>query len=224
MIMIPALLLLGLPAHHAIASSRVGVIGMGLASWLEFHRQRKIDYGIAAFITLALVSGSFVGVHMVLQLSNVLLKKLIAVLTLLSLLVLLLKPEAGVKKLNKKPTILSYCISFLLLFFIGIYAGFFGGISGSLVSLVFIFLFGHTFIQTIANRKPAFSLFAITNAAIFLLAGKVIYDVAFSLLAGAFIGSWIGAHYAEKIGDRRIKKMFLFMVFLMSLKLLLGGG
>ena len=107
-----------------------------------------------------------------------------------------------------------------MMFFLGIIGGFFSA-TGVWFSYVYIFYYGMTFLQTAATRKIA-GMFMLTVSLVILIpAGIINWPVALSMFLGGSMGSWLSAKYSAKIGNTRVRYLFLFVMFLMAVNILL---
>src|SRR5690606_4993945 len=65
---LPVLIVLGLPAHVANGTNRVGIALQSLSSTWEFHRKKALDWKIAARLvvpcSLGAVAGAFVSLDL----------------------------------------------------------------------------------------------------------------------------------------------------------------
>ena len=60
----------------------------------------------------------------------------------------------------------------------------------------------------------------VTAATIFSIHNAVNYYLGAAMLAGCLIGSYLGAHYAERIGNVWVKRMFTAFVIFAVIKLI----
>jgi len=59
---IPVLMFLGLPAHIAIATSKVGYLGYGTSTIYKFNKSKKILYKHILPLTIVGLVGSLIGI------------------------------------------------------------------------------------------------------------------------------------------------------------------
>ncbi|MDA8126804.1 MAG: sulfite exporter TauE/SafE family protein [Deltaproteobacteria bacterium] len=225
MITVPLLIMLGLPPHVAIGTDRLGTSGIGLAGLYSFHRQGKVNYRLAFVIAIPCLLGGFVGANLALQISAALLKKVIIVLTIGLLVFVMTNPMVGLaasaaeKPLSTGRTLWGGFLSFL----VGIHGGFFGGGSATFLAYVVILVFRQSFLECAANSKVASFLMAATAAATYAYHGAIHLPLGLALFAGCCTGSFLGAHYSDRIGNVWIKRLFIGVVLLMVAKLLLDA-
>ena len=90
---IPLLNFLGFSPKSAIATFFFGVTAMNITGWYGFHRNQMLNYRIGLLVTIPSFAGAIIGASIVLQFEEDILKKVIAILTLVTLLFSLLKPN-----------------------------------------------------------------------------------------------------------------------------------
>jgi uncharacterized membrane protein YfcA len=217
----PALIFLGLPPNVAIGTNRFGANGLIISGLYVFNKKGIINYRIGLTMCIPTLLGSVLGANLVLQFNVVTLRYAIAIITIVFLFFTLLKPEIGIEKTKHVIKKHEYLIGAVLSFFIGIYAGFYGGATGTFVSYVLILLYGQTFLESAATRKTITVLPSLLATTVFAFAGVIMYSFGIALFVGNFIGSYIGAHYSDRIGNVWIKRLFFGIVFIMAVKLVI---
>jgi uncharacterized membrane protein YfcA len=221
-ITIPTLILLGLPPHTAIGTDRFGIIGIGLAGWYKFQKMGLINYRIGFIIALPVLFGSMLGSNLVLQISEGALKNVIITLNILIMIFILLNPDIGVEKKAAPLTNRIIAIGASLSFLVGIYGGFYGALAGTFVLYILILWFRLTFIQGAATLKIASVFMTVTAATVFSIHHAVDYELGGAMFAGCLIGSYLGSHYAERIGNVWVKRMFTAFIIIAVIKLILS--
>ena len=222
LITIPVLMLLGLPPHTAIGTDRLGITGLGIAGWWKFHQKRMIDYRIGVTLGIPTFLGSLLGAMLVLEIDPALLKRIIATFTVMALVLTAVKPKIGIEKTQRTIGRRHYLWGIFFGFLVGGYGGFYGPMASTFLAYVLIFLFGQTFLEGAASVKIATVLMTSVAALVFAIHGAVDYTYAAVLFTGCFIGSYLGAHYSDRIGNIWMKRVFIVVVLIMVIKLL-GG-
>jgi uncharacterized membrane protein YfcA len=221
LITIPTLILLGLPPHTAIGTDRLGITGLGLAGWYKFHQKGMINYKISFMVGVSTLVGSLLGANLVLQINPIILKKLIAVVTVCILGLVAVKPQIGLERIKHVMKNREYVIGIVTSLLVGIYGGFYGAMAGTFLLYIFLFFFGQTFLESAANVKIPSFMMTMMAGLVFAVHGAIHYSLTMALFMGCFIGSYIGAHYSDRIGNVWIKRLFIIIVLFMVLKLLL---
>jgi uncharacterized membrane protein YfcA len=221
LITIPILIFLGLPPHTAIGTDRLGITGLGIMGWYKFHEKGLVRYSISLLMGAAALAGSFIGANLVLQISMGLLKKIIAIATILILILVIAQPRLGVEKRDRVITRGEYRTGIFISFFIGIYGGFYGAMAGTFLLYVLLFIFHQTFLEGTGTLKLTSLMMTTTAALVFAMKGAIHYPMAAAMFLGCGIGSYFGAHYSDRIGNVWIKRLFIAIVLIMVVKLLI---
>ena len=74
--------------------------------------------------------------------------------------------------------------------------------------------------ESAGTRKIMTLLVTAAATFIFIVGGVIDYPIGISLFLGMSLGSYIGAHYSDKIGNVWIKRLFFMIVIIMAIKLL----
>ncbi|MFH1489015.1 MAG: sulfite exporter TauE/SafE family protein [Pseudomonadota bacterium] len=218
LITIPLLILLGLPPHVAIGTDRFGMMGIGWAGLYKFHRKKMIDYRLGLLMALPTLIGSFAGANLVLSIQEKVLQVIIMT-NIFCMLYLLLNTRLGLEGKGRAAGSLTYWTGGILCFIIGVYGGFYGAMAATFLAYVLIIWFGQTFIQSAANIKVA-SLSMTTSASIvFFMKGSIHFPLGIVMFSGCLCGSYLGAHYSDRIGNLWIKRFFLAVLTIMLLKM-----
>jgi len=220
LITIPLFISLGLPPHTAIGTDRLGISGLTIAGWYQFHKKGLIDYKIGLLMGVVGLIGSFLGANLVLKIEVSLLKKVIAMITFFILIILFLKPSIGIEERKSVLSTRQYSAGLFFNFLVGIYCGFYGAMAGTFMLYVLLFSFKQTFLEGTATVKICSLMMTTTAAIVFASKGSIDYTVAAVMFVGCAIGSYFGAQYADRIGNIWIRRMFIAIVLAMVVNLL----
>lgn len=218
---IPVLIFLGLPPHTAIGTDRLGIAGLTTVGWYKFHQKGLIDYPVALGMGVAAVVGSFLGANLVLEISMGLLRKIIAIVTVAILVIVIAQPRLGLEKSKERIQGRAYGAGVPITFFIGVYGGFYGAMAGTFLLYVLLFIFRRTFLEGTATVKLTSLMMTTMAAVVFAGKGAIDYPMAAAMFLGCGVGSYIGAHYSDRIGNVWIKRLFILIVLIMVIKLLI---
>lgn len=217
---VPALMFLGLSPVEAIATSRLGSLGISLSGLLVFGKERQVDWKLGWQMTFLQGAGALLGAWSLLKLPAFWVQKSIGLIILSILLLLVLFPSAGLSPQKIKPTSFRYRIGFVCTLLLGLVTGFFQGGGGTLAAYIMILCFGQTFLQSAGTRKLPF-LFSNTIALIvFIPHGTVHFDVGILLGLGALVGGYIGSRFAIKKGNKWVRIAFFIVVGTAALRML----
>ncbi|MBW2514221.1 MAG: sulfite exporter TauE/SafE family protein [Deltaproteobacteria bacterium] len=219
---IPTLILLGLPPHTAIGTDRFGIIGVGISGWYKFHKKKLINYKIGLIVAIPVLFGTFIGANLVLQISESVLKYVIVATNILLVAFLLFNPGMGIEKRQSEVQKKEYIVGGSLSFMNGIYGGFYGAMAGTFSMYILIGWFRQTFIQSAATQKIGSIFMTVTAASVFALNHAVDYPLGLAMLTGCLVGSYLGAHYAERIGNVWVKRMFIVFIIVALVKMVIS--
>lgn len=218
---IPVLIFLGLPPHTAIGTDRLGIAGLTTVGWYKFHQKGLINYPISLWMGVAAVIGSFLGANLVLEISVALLRKIVAVATAAILVIVIAQPRLGLERSTRVIQRGAYGTGIFITFIIGVYGGFYGAMAGTFLLYVLLFAFKQTFLEGTATLKLTSLMMTTMAAVVFAGKGAIDYPMAAAMFLGCAIGSYIGAHYSDRIGNVWIKRLFILIVLIMVVKLLI---
>jgi hypothetical protein len=189
--------------------------------WYKFHQKGLINYPISLWMGVAAVIGSFLGASLVLEISTGLLRKIIAIATVGVLIIVIAQPRLGLEKKRRVIRGGRYGAGIFISFIIGIYGGFYGAMAGTFLLYVLLSVFDQTFLEGTATLKLTSLMMTTMAAVVFAGKGAIDYPKAGAMFLGCAVGSYIGAHYADRIGNIWIKRLFILIVLIMVVKLLI---
>lgn len=218
LISIPLLIFLGLSPQTAIATDRLGSIGQTIGALFSFIRSKKIVWKyIVPYSVLALI-GSFIGTNILLKIDTQNMQKIIGILLLLVLPLILFNKKVGVDKVSKSKTqiVIGYCLYLLVM----VYNGFFGTGAGPIATYIAVALFGITLIESTATNVIPWFLLSVSSVIIFAKNNVIDYRSGLALFVGMVIGGYVGANLIVKIGNLWLKRLFIAIVIISSVRLI----
>jgi uncharacterized membrane protein YfcA len=219
LIVIPALIMLGLPPKTAIATMRVGSVGLLTGGIYSFSKGNKIDYRVGLPASVLALVGAYLGATTLLRLPDELVGRLVGLFIIGVLAFVIANRHIGVEK-PRKPGRFSRLLGYASYLFLGFWGGIFVGGTGIFAAYALIFLFGQTFLEAAGTRKiPAVAMAAV-SLIVFALGGIVDWVTGAVLAGSMLLGSYLGASYGMKKGDRWVRLLFIVFVLLSAAKLL----
>ena len=232
---LPVLIVLGLPAHVANGTNRVGVALQSASSTWAFHKTNGLEWKLAARLVIPSSIGALVGAFVSLDLDEALFKKIIGVVMVLVLAIMLLEPKKWLAKRAKAkreaseqaveraegagPTV---PIWLQMVIFAGI--GFYGGFLQAGVG--FFLLAGLNLASDLdlvkANAVKVVLVLAYTLLAIPVFAwhGQIDWLAGGALAAGSFAGGWVGTKMTVSWGPTFVKIVLVLVVSISATRLL----
>jgi uncharacterized membrane protein YfcA len=218
LIMVPLLVLLGLPGGIANGSNRVGVL---LQSCVAAWRFRALGVGglrEAAPVLLPVAAGSLLGAWGIAQVSDAIFERAFGVVMLLMLVPLLRELARPRREAARTPARLG--AGWAAIFFaVGIYGGAFQ--AGVGIPLLFALTHaGFDLVRANSIKVIVNAVLTATAVAVFLLAGQIAWAAAAVLAVGYSAGAELGARLAVRGGERVIRPVLVLAVIALAGRML----
>jgi len=221
LVIVPMLSLLGLPIQTAIGTGKISVIGREITPAIYFYGKKLVKPKIAIPFSITAASTSWFGSAVAVSLDALVLEKIVALFMFIICAIMLINPKIGLREKEIAATPLNTAISIILGALVGFYTGVFGGGANVFIIIVFIFIFGNTFLQATANSKAPNLLITAASIPIFVLNDYVNWEIAIPLTISTAAGSYFGAKLAIKKGNKFIRNLFIGFVIVLALKYLI---
>jgi uncharacterized membrane protein YfcA len=218
LIAVPVMFQVGVEPRVAIATNMFALVFMSVGGTIPFLRQGAIDTRkIYPLIGLTVVS-SAIGAMIVGLVSNGGLKIIVSLSMIIVAVFTLVRRNVGLKE--SEPARWSLPLTYAITFALGVYGGLFSGGYVTLLTAAYVGVYGMRYSEAVGSTK-LINVFSSTVAtAIFIWQGLVDYKLGLILGVVMFIGAYVGAHYATKLNDVALRRVFLFTVFLLAIKTL----
>lgn len=225
LIMLPGLMLSGLPVNAAVATNKLcGSFG-ALTSSLKFAHAKKVDWRACTYMGVPAVFGSLLGSRSIGFLPKAWAEPLVIILMIAMTLFILLKPEFGMQ-VAKAAAItehnwLQITKLVVLGFVIGFHDGFFGPGTGTFLVFALLSVWSLDFLCGTGSAKVINFMTNVTALISFLWMGIIDFPKGFVAAVGIILGAYTGATFATKKGAKLIKPLFVTVTFVLVGKLLL---
>jgi hypothetical protein len=194
---------------------------MSVGGTLPFLGKSAIDlHRVPRMIVLTLV-GSLLGALLVLIVPSKALLPIISILMIAVVIFSIAKGDVGVVQASGKPSRVMEFGGYMATFMLGIYGGFFSGGYVTLLTASYVTLFRMTFVEAIATTKLINVFSSLVATIVFIVRGLVDYKLGIILSITMFIGGIIGSHFALKLSNIWLRRIFLITVITLALKTLL---
>lgn len=226
LIMLPGLLLSGLPVSGAIATNKLcGTFG-ALTSSAKFAQAKQVDWRACAATAPTTLIGAFLGSRSIGLLPSTWAEPLVIVLMVAITLFVVLNPGFGMDKPKiEAPETISPAPTKRILWsifaggIIGFHDGFFGPGTGVFLVFVLLSLWPFDFLRATGTAKVLNLLANFTALVTFALAGNIDYSRGLCGAVGVVVGSFVGATVATQKGAKLIKPIFIFVTSALVIKL-----
>jgi uncharacterized membrane protein YfcA len=218
-IVIPYYLFIGLPPANALATAKLGGIGVAAGSMAAFRGKGLVHKKLVIpFMTITFVC-SLISAWLIPRINPGIFENAIG----LALIVLI--PTLFIKKASFQPghrTTLWLVAGFILYTIFSFLQTLIGTGMGSVLVLILMFLFGLSALESNATKRVAQSIQAVMLFVLLAIQGLVWWKYALAGLVGSTLGGHIGSHIAIRKGDRFVKYMLAIVMLTSGIGLLLS--
>lgn len=220
LILRPMIMFFGVPPDVTIASSRLSAIPGNIISIFMLNKSKKINWRLALTLAPIYVVGGFLGIFIIINFEETILKQIIGFLLIIAGILISLKKQIGIKKSESRLGKRHYLMSYPILFVAGVFLVLIGGI-GPLTRLLFVFGYGQTYIEAAATQKVINFAHTIITAFFFIYFSLVDIWLLITLVIATIIGTYTGTRYGLKKGERYIRILLLVIIFASAVKLII---
>ncbi len=219
LIAVPVMFQLGIDPKVAVATNMFGLVFMSIGGTIPFVRQKKIEYDKMSPFVLITVISSTLGALLVGVLSNDSLKLIVSAAMIFVALFTLARHKTGVAD-EVRPGRFALPITYVLTFILGIYGGLFSGGYVTMLTAVLVGIYGMRYGEAVASTKLINVFSSLIATIVFMWQGLVDYKLGLIIGVAMFVGAYVGAHYATKLNDVWLRRIFLTTVLLLAAKTL----
>lgn len=220
LIMLPAILLAGVPAQTALGTSKfAATFGTAVAAY-NFIRNKAVVWKLVLYGIVFSLVGAYVGARSVLAIDEELVAGIIIGLLPIAMVAAFIpKRKIDHTRLHWSNWVLYLAVP-VVCFVLGFYDGFFGPGSGSLLILAFHLFFGISLTAASGSAK-IFNLASNTSALVtFLFAGKCLMAIAIPMAVTNILGGHVGSMLAIKKGDVVVRYVLIVSITLLIASLI----
>lgn len=217
LITVPVMFQFGIEPKVAVATNMFGLTFMSIGATIPFLKEDVLDKKrLPALIILTLI-GSALGALLVGIISSSAMPVIVSVSMICVALFMLFRGKAGVEKTGN-PSSGMKAVVFILSFLLAIYGGLYSGGYVTMLTAVFVSLFGMTFTEAVANTKVVNVFSSLVATIVFAWQGLIDYKLGVILAVTMFAAAYAGAHFVTKLNDLWLKRIFLATVFGLAIK------
>jgi uncharacterized membrane protein YfcA len=213
LITVPAMFQFGIDEKVAIATNMFGLTFMAIGATIPFIRQGKIEPRKLTPLIVLTVIGSALGAVLVGYITNQSIRLIVSIAMIAVVLFTLVRSGPG--KSASLPTI-GYVVTFLL----AIYGGLYSGGYVTILTAAFVAFMGMDYSESVGSTKLVNVFSSGVATVVFMWQRLVDYQLGAILAVTMFAGAYVGAHYAAKMNEVWLKRIFLATVVLLAIKTL----
>lgn len=210
LILLPVLLLLGLPFVNALACHKLAVGFIGLGSGYRYIQEKLIDWDIFWWTGLTGVPFVISGTWFSSYLSGDRMKPILGVVIVMMVTVSYLRTT---DHLAHNPIVMTrenWLIASFILIPIAFYSGWISVAAGIFTTYLYIAYFRYDQIHATAMTLSANGIFwNMVGAIAHIFFGHVVWSLAPGLVTGALLGSYCGASLGIQKGNQFLRLIFL---------------
>ncbi|MEP7076845.1 MAG: sulfite exporter TauE/SafE family protein, partial [Acidobacteriota bacterium] len=219
LITVPVMFQFGIDEKVAIATNMFGLTFMSVGATIPFLRQGKINIGRVSPMIVLTVIGSAIGAMLVGMITNQGIKVIVSVAMIaVALFTLFQRQRANGESHAVSRT--SLAIAMTLTFLLAIYGGLYSGGYVTILTAMVVAFFGMTFAEAVASTKLINVFSSSVATIVFAWQGLIDYRLGAILAVTMFVGAYFGAHYATKLNETWLKRIFLTTVLILAIKIL----
>jgi len=213
LITIPALVVSGVPPLAALGTNKLqSSFGSGTASFLLF-KHKRIHWLELRSMMIAAFIGSVVGTVIVQFINAKVLGFMIPLVLVIIAAYFITAPYLKLE--SSQPRMSANTYQKAVLPVIGVYDGMFGPGTGSFLAVAGVSLRGLELIKATATAKPLNFATNIASLIVFIFAGQIIWLAGLVMIAGQFIGAWMGSHYLFKVNPKVLRILIVVICLVM---------
>lgn len=220
LITVPVMIAFGVEPHVAVATNMMALIFMSVGGSLPFARKGVLERWLLPLAITLTVVGSGVGALLLLRIPTGALQLTIAVAMIAVAAFSLAKRETGTTQ--RPVSSASQATGYVATFVLAVYGGFFSGGYVTMLTAVFVLLFGLTFLQSVATTKIINFFSSLVATVIFASHGVVDYRLGAVLGVTMFLGAVIGGHVAMRLPAVWLRRIFVVAVVVLAANMALA--
>ncbi len=211
LITVPVMFQFGIEEKRAIATNMFGLTFMAIGATIPFLRQGKIEPRKLTPLIVVTVIGSALGAVLVGYITNQSIRLIVSIAMIAVVVFTLVRSGPG--KAASFPTI-GYFVAFLL----AIYGGLYSGGYVTILTAAFVAFMGMDYAESVGSTKLVNVFSSAVATVVFMWQGLVDYRLGAILAVTMFVGAYVGAHYAAKMNEVWLKRIFLATVVVLAIK------
>jgi uncharacterized protein len=220
LITVPVMIAFGIEPHIAVATNMMALIFMSAGGSLPFAQKGMIERRLLPVSIGLTVVGSGIGALLLLRIPTGALQLIIAIAMIAVAVFSLARGESGATQHSVSNS--SRTAGYFATFVLAVYGGFFSGGYVTMLTAVFVLLFGLTILQSVATTKIINFFSSLVATIIFASHHVVDYRLGAVLGFTMFLGAVIGGHVAMRLPTVWLRRIFVVAVVALSVNMVLA--
>lgn len=218
LVTVPVMFQLGIDEKVAVATNMFGLTFMSIGASIPFLRRGHIDSRKLSPLIFLTLAGSALGALLVGVITNQGLKLIVSIAMMAVGAFTVLRNDGRTANTStSQPKIaLVYVLGFLL----AVYGGLYSGGYVTMLTAVLVAFFAMPFAEAVGATKVINVFSSLIATAVFMWQGLVDYELGSILAITMFVGAYIGAHFASRMNETLLRRIFLSAVIVLAFKTL----
>lgn len=214
---IPALLTVGIPPHLCLGTNKLAASFGSLTATITFYRQGLFTPSLWRGAAMGTLIGAILGTLLAHTLDASLIAKALPLLIILTAAyTLLVRPNKQEKDCSQPRSIAFQTCHGIAL---GGYDGVAGPGTGAFWTASALHFYRLKMLNVLGLARTMNFVSNITSLVTFALLGHVAWFLGLAMGSTLMLGAWCGSHSAIKMGNEWVRKVFVTLVILISLRL-----
>jgi len=227
LITVPVMFQFGIEEKRAIATNMFGLTFMAIGATIPFIRRGKIEPRKLTPLIIVTVVGSALGAMLVGYIMNQSIRLIVSIAMIIVVAFTLLRPRknSGAEEENhpalRAPLLRkegSFYVGLAATFLLAIYGGLYSGGYVTILTAAFVAFMGMDYAESVGSTKLVNVFSSGVATVVFMRQGLVDYSLGAILAVTMFAGAYVGAHYAAKMNEVWLKRIFLGTVVILAIK------
>jgi uncharacterized protein len=219
LISVPAMFQAGIDPKVAIATNMFGLVFMAVGGTIPFVRERRIDVRRTAPLIAITLVGSALGAAIVGFISGNALKIVVSIAMFAVVAFTLVQRNRGIER-EQNVSIGAAAFTYILVFLLAVYGGLYSGGYVTILTATLVAFHGYTYSESIAATKLINVFSSGVATLVFIWQGLVDYTLGMIIGVTMFVGAYFGAHYASRMNEVWLRRIFVATVLLLACKML----
>ena len=217
---LPILIFLGLPTAVANGTNRIAIVAQCAFAVAGFKKKGVSNFKLSLLLSTPAIIGAIIGAYFAVDISDVLFRRVLAVIMLLVLGLILWNPRQDSSGSSNSLGRRQLITAMTAFFFIGIYGGFIQVGVGFIIIAALTTITKFNLVVTNSHKVFIAGIYTVFALIVFAFNDKVCWEIGVCLAAGMGLGGWIGSHWAVAKGERWIRVVLAICVVAMVIKLI----
>jgi uncharacterized protein len=222
LITVPVMFQFGIDEKVAVATNMFGLTFMAIGGTIPFVRQGSIEFRKLTPLVVLTVAGSALGAILVGLITSQSIKLIVSVAMIVMIIFILVRREGSreMKDRSSATGVSALVITYLLTFLLAIYGGLYSGGYVTVLTATLVTFAAMSFTESVASTKFINVFSSGIATLIFMWQGLVDYRLGMLLAVSMFAGAFVGAHFATRMNEIWLRRIFVITVFALAIKTL----